>query len=253
MRYEIIYSQKGKDLLTSTKHYHDNTVEIIQIKSGCGNLLINDKIFKFQTGDVFMFDASSLHCTSPDNPEKYCRNKLIFEKQAVTSLIGKSKFNIHFNAGDDVSAELDRLFLNIKNLSEQDDCEILTISEILKLLHICHKNKSNIEPITGVMATKVIEMISDDISSCNNLDKISKKLHISKYHMCRKFKEETGITIYTYIKAQKIALAKKLLCESDKPVSDIAYEIGFADTPCFTRAFKHETGMSPSQFRKSSE
>ncbi len=253
MQYFFIYSQTGKDTPTKKKHYHNNRIEIIQFKKGRGNLLINDRIFRFSEGDVFMYDASVPHCTSPDNNVDYCRNVLMFEKDIVSRLTNKIKFNIRFNADEDTNRKIDELFLNIKKYAKKDEYEIFVISEILKMIHICSRSENNIEPITGGTAFKVIQMISDTSFSQCSLDEISKSLHLSKYHMCRKFKEETGITIYAYIKAQKIVMAKKLLMETDKSISDIAYELSFADTACFTRAFKLETGLSPSQFRKSGE
>jgi AraC-like DNA-binding protein len=44
--------------------------------------------------------------------------------------------------------------------------------------------------------------------------------------------------------------ARKLLCEGTLPVSQIAYRLGFTDVANFTRAFRRENGMSPSEYRR---
>ncbi|CAM2185011.1 Transcriptional regulator, AraC family [Paraburkholderia sacchari] len=44
--------------------------------------------------------------------------------------------------------------------------------------------------------------------------------------------------------------ARKMLLEGDMPVSQIAYRLGFTDLANFTRAFRRENGVSPSEFRR---
>jgi two-component system response regulator YesN len=68
--------------------------------------------------------------------------------------------------------------------------------------------------------------------------------------MCKRFKDETGITIGNYIRMQRLYLAKKLLAETKLPISTIAMDCGFSDLAHFTKLFHTVVKMPPSAYRK---
>ena len=63
-------------------------------------------------------------------------------------------------------------------------------------------------------------------------------------------KKETGTTAQHHIQDAIIERSKHLLRESNQPVSNIAYQLGFQYAQHFTRLFKAKTGMSPNEYRK---
>lgn len=89
--------------------------------------------------------------------------------------------------------------------------------------------------------------ISDDIS----LDAIAEKFFLSKYHMCRLFKEVTSFTIYQYITAKRILLVKQLYKEGYS-LSNAASEAGFGCYSNFYKAYIKQFGRSPKKDFKNS-
>ena len=81
--------------------------------------------------------------------------------------------------------------------------------------------------------------------------KATTKAFDSKWHSClsRKFREETGDSINTYIKKARIELAKVLLLNSDDNMDEIAVKCGFLSRSFFTAAFIKECGISPAKYR----
>ncbi|MDV4744436.1 helix-turn-helix domain-containing protein [Enterococcus faecium] len=63
-------------------------------------------------------------------------------------------------------------------------------------------------------------------------------------------KEEIGVSPKKYLTNLKINKAKKLLTESDDPINLIAGSVGFADALSFSKFFRKELGLSPTEFRK---
>ncbi len=53
-----------------------------------------------------------------------------------------------------------------------------------------------------------------------------------------------------YIKERRLLEARRLLTYSDKQIQEVAYEIGFEDIQAFSRFFKKQQGVSPSEFKK---
>ncbi|RYG36235.1 AraC family transcriptional regulator [bacterium] len=64
------------------------------------------------------------------------------------------------------------------------------------------------------------------------------------------FREEVGCSPREYLSRVRIGAAKNLLLESDLSVSAIAARTGFPDPAYFTRFFRHQIGVSPSEFRR---
>ena len=65
------------------------------------------------------------------------------------------------------------------------------------------------------------------------------------------FKKYSGITLKQHLLQTKMELAKSALSETNQPVSQIAFSLGFSDAHNFSNAFHKVTGLSPSEYRAS--
>lgn len=75
-------------------------------------------------------------------------------------------------------------------------------------------------------------------------------LNLSPYYLSDLLKKETGRNTQEYIHFYIIERAKTALLNSNDPVSQIAYDLGFEYPQHFSKVFKNKTGMSPKEFRK---
>ncbi|MBP5491294.1 MAG: AraC family transcriptional regulator [Clostridiales bacterium] len=73
----------------------------------------------------------------------------------------------------------------------------------------------------------------------------------SKYHFARLFKEYTDVTFYDFLLHRRMQAAKVLLTDTDKTITEIAFQAGFNNLTSFTRSFKNTTGQTPSEYRLS--
>ncbi len=98
---------------------------------------------------------------------------------------------------------------------------------------------------------RIVKLIHDDISDSNfGSEHLSKKLVVSESQIYRKIKAITGKSTAIYIRSIRLQYAKDLLINTNKTVSEVAYEVGFNDPSWFSRAFKDEFGFSPSSVSK---
>ena len=74
-------------------------------------------------------------------------------------------------------------------------------------------------------------------------------LGITQTYLYRIVKSETGLSPKQYIVKRKIRQAKRMLAESNIPISTVAKYVGFDDALSFTKFFKYNVGVSPSAFR----
>ena len=66
----------------------------------------------------------------------------------------------------------------------------------------------------------------------------------------RFFRRKTGRTFEDYVSQARIARACRALLESDRSVTDIAYEVGFGSLTHFHRRFRRVKGITPSAYRE---
>jgi transcriptional regulator GlxA family with amidase domain len=93
------------------------------------------------------------------------------------------------------------------------------------------------------------EFIEANISEKFSVDELSVKFAIGRRHFERRFKKATNNSPMEYIQRVKIEAAKKLLETSTKNISEVMYEVGYADSKAFRTVFKKLTGMSPVDYR----
>ena len=91
--------------------------------------------------------------------------------------------------------------------------------------------------------------IFKDYSKRLTVDELSELCRISKYHFCRLFKKEMGMTVIQYITAYRISLAEAMLKDTDGNIDEIAASCGFGDISYFYRAYKSVKGISPRKAR----
>jgi transcriptional regulator GlxA family with amidase domain len=79
----------------------------------------------------------------------------------------------------------------------------------------------------------------------------AKLLNVSVKTLNRTAKQYLGKTVSDMISARIITQARHELYLSDKPIKQIAFDLGFQDVAYFSRFFKTQTSMSPELYRKS--
>ncbi len=73
---------------------------------------------------------------------------------------------------------------------------------------------------------------------------------LSAYHFLRTFAEVVGVTPHQYLVRSRLRHAARLLAETDRAVTDVAYDVGFGDLSNFVRTFHRAAGVSPGRFRR---
>jgi AraC-like DNA-binding protein len=63
------------------------------------------------------------------------------------------------------------------------------------------------------------------------------------------FKEVYGETPHRYLQRRRVERAMTLLRQTDRPITDVAWDVGFASLGTFSRTFSNIVGLSPSEFR----
>ena len=134
------------------------------------------------------------------------------------------------------------------------------VDHIMKLFanHFIHHYSNYDDLIENVNPSSIIgpyemrnidNFITKNISRSISVEDLANELKVSKFHFLNEFKKFSGITPYQHILNTRIGMAKVLLTNSDKRITEIAHELGFSDSSHFSRTFKKNFGVSPKEFR----
>ena len=96
---------------------------------------------------------------------------------------------------------------------------------------------------------EIVGYIEDNINGKITISDLSLRSRWKKQHFIRVFTNYIGETPYQFILAKKIAMAKKMIIETDISVIDIGFELGFQSHANFCNAFKKITSKTPTNFR----
>ncbi len=92
--------------------------------------------------------------------------------------------------------------------------------------------------------------IQQNIESDISRDTIADNFFLHPDYLSRFFHEHAGVTLAAYIRSARIDYAKQLLQTTDLAANEISFHVGYESAAHFTRAFRRETGLTPSEFRK---
>ena len=100
-------------------------------------------------------------------------------------------------------------------------------------------------------AEEIITYINEHFAEEISVSDLAAKAGLSHYYFIRAFKRETGFTPHEYILNTRIATAQYLLKNTKLTIKDICYQTGFSNESIFCSAFKHRSGITPTQYRTS--
>lgn len=237
-------------------HWHRN-IEILFVTVGIIKVEIDGIVNYAARGDIVVINSNSIHMIMPYTPEAnyYC---LIIDHRFCSDL-GFDTINTKYAT---MSADPE-----IKNIYE-----IIVKESLLNKPHykkavraLCHTmiilldrnqvefrntdvNQETKVQFNNIDTTKLaIEYIHSNYHITFNLDTMAQHVAISKYHMCRIFKEITGTTINQYTNQVRLLKARSHLVNDDLTVSEAADLTGYNSISYFTKSFKHFFGYPPSK------
>lgn len=119
-----------------------------------------------------------------------------------------------------------------------------------KLSVSCQNIMMRKEAQSSSVIDKAKDYISARYSKDISLDDVSREVDISPYYFSKIFKEETGENFIEYVTNIRIAKAKELLQTSDLSIKEICGEVGYADPNYFSRTFKKNVGVTPTEYKE---
>ena len=268
--YTIHYFKYGKNFRFAGES-HDFW-EMVFIDSGNAKVVEDDKIFTLKQGEAVFHHPNRKHNIYTDDDfansaiiSFECKNASLkilsdkvftldeYEKNLLNKIIHEGKMNYQEKLNDIYLTKMTKRQLApfggeqiIKNC-----IELLIISLLRKEISQSKITQDiNVNLSSNQIVDSVKNLLEQKLENAEtvSLDDISFKLGFSKSYIKSQFKKKMGISVIQYYINLKIDKAKKLLSQQKYTVSEIADILGFSSVYYFSRQFKSQTDMSPTEY-----
>jgi AraC-like DNA-binding protein len=132
----------------------------------------------------------------------------------------------------------------------------VALAELMLFITRCKNYEENVIKeidVNNRIMQEVATYIYNHYSERLILEDVAKKFNLSRSYLSKKFKSVTGFGFKEYIINVRIQHACELLLNTNKSITDIAFECGFNDSNYFGDAFRRTKGISPNKYRKNKE
>jgi len=99
-------------------------------------------------------------------------------------------------------------------------------------------------------AIEAAHWIEANAHAAIELSDVARAVALSAFHFLRLFGSVLGVTPHQYLVRARVRRAARLLAQTERAVTDIAFDSGFADLSNFVRTFRRAAGVSPRGFRR---
>ncbi|MEO6584153.1 MAG: helix-turn-helix domain-containing protein [Ferruginibacter sp.] len=147
-----------------------------------------------------------------------------------------------------------------KEMQSKDDMQIEMLRILLKqLVILCTRLHKEQNKIAGIekgrldIVRKFNSLVEMHYKSKHSVADYAELLNKSPKTLCNLFSQLTQNTPLTIIQERLVLEARRLLHYTERTIKDITYDLGFEDIQTFSRFFKNKEGISPTEFRKSSQ
>lgn len=266
--YEIYHYLDSSNLHVSL-HFHD-FYECHYLLSGRVRYEIDNRAYTLSPGDLLLIGPNQLHrplISSTKAP--YERIVLWISRGYIQALSsGESDLSRCFSPEEyplsrlnalrraDVGQRLIALLEATQNGGFGQD--VLCKSRMMDLLVELNRDYLAAGPVperadvrVNALVESVCAYLDEHLAQAVSLDALAAHVYLSKYHLARTFRRETGVTIFRMLLQKRMIRARNLILEG-MPLAAVASQCGFSDYSGFYKAFSSEYGVSPRAYAKQS-
>lgn len=204
------------------------------------------------TGDVLLFNPGEVHAPFPISEGGWSFRMLYLKPKLFERLsqeFGQS--SIRFVRPFVTDAVLSQVLLDLHKRLE-GSCDTLEVESLLlsgvERTVARYASKSVIGParIEREKVQRMQKYIHEHYESDVSLENLATVADLSIFHLVRTFQKTVGITPHRYLTQIRVEMGKRLL-QRGSEITDVAFQVGFADQSHFTRHFKRIFGVTPGQ------
>ncbi len=242
-------------------HYHD-FYKIVFLLSGSGSYVVEGRRYLLKPGDIVLVGNRMVHKPEFERGISYERIILYISPEFLASN-GTDAFRLEDVFTDDrghVLRPTDEFRRRMLSQTAQLEAEmggagpgyvILSRCTLLRtLVEIGEEFARNSGEIPGPIVPKdkkildILRFLDENLTEDISIEDLASRFFISKYHMMRRFREETGTSIHTYLSDKRLFLSRDLI-QAGATATEACFRSGFRSYSAFSRAYGKLFGATP--------
>ena len=253
-----LHSQAGAKV---DYHYHE-FCKLLLLVSGRGGYVVDGQRYLLQPGDVILIGSRCAHRPELEEDSDYERIIIYIspeflqwssteECDLAELFSGRRGHVLRLKEAMHKKVFAQAAALEKELSGNEYGREILSNGALLRLLVEIGRARRQADALNPSPVTpndsRVVEWmqyldrhLSEDLS----MDQLAEQFFISKFHMMRLFRAETGFTIHTYLLQRRLLAARQLI-EKGMLATEACYRCGFRSYSSFTRAYSKHFGTTP--------
>lgn len=252
-------------------HYHEY-IELLYTVKGDYEVSLNGEIYTFPENSMFIINSGEPHSTFAPSKEhtlfciKFLPQVLYSSEQSVSELEQTVPY-VFENLGLQRMFPKEQLcdtfvpsaFENIikENSEQRFGYELAIRSDVLKIfawiIRFWQETSGQGIPQSNstslAVMTKAKDYVNQNLADVT-LNDVADVCNLSYSHFSRIFKSATNMNFTDYVNLARVNESMKLLCTTDRSITDIALTVGFSSTSYYIYIFKKLKNISPNKFRK---
>lgn len=245
-------------------HWQD-TAELIYVKRGAYRVIAGGVLRDISAGEGVLIRPRQIHttiCPDMDDIElavlKFAPGPFLPEEEAMRPVLQEGPA-IWLPCGLSESNEIGKLLEKIEAEWKAGRPGWRTaVKSSISLILVCFyrlrvqtdRSPAAVDPGWNKQFYPVFRYLEEHFTEPVRTEKLLDLCHLSYSRFSVRFRLLTGFCLTEYVSRARIQLARKLLAESDMPVTEVAEKCGYLDICYFERLFRRYVGCSPSQFRR---
>ena len=256
----IYYDQYEIYTQMTPSHWHDH-LEIIYILEGKMKINCNDSEYLLQKSEFYVINSNKIHGTHGGGKIKALLIQIPYAY--MESFIAEYDHIRFVECYQEKKTE--KAYEKMKSLlnafvkihkQKKKGYEMLLMAKVQEFLYLLYSNYSYVE-MEGEKETRqisrlkgLLQYVNTSYSEPITLQKAAEMLSLNTEYFCRMFKRCMGVTFLEYVNLVRIDHIHEQLLSTDDSITQILERNGFTNYKVFSRMFKQQFGMTPSELRK---
>lgn len=256
-------------------HWHDE-VEIIYIEAGRLQVKIGDQEYEGEAGDIFFVNSRELHLMGAEEagvsyytllfPLTFISFQTVdeLESELLAPLRNNQLLFPSCIEDEQIKRELYPVLKRLTEINHHEWNEDIRRADfvvqhlqtrilLLELIQYIYEKHLFVAAVSSrnlELQKEMLVYIQEHFREKITLGILAEKFHLSEKYVSRYFVESFRLPFSNYVMHLRLTEARKLLETTELPVTDVAFQAGFANVSYFIRLFKDTYGTSPQKYRR---
>ena len=256
-----LFHLRDADGIRTDYHYHE-FCKLLILLSGSGSYLVEGQRYLLKPGDMVLLGSHCIHRPEFTPGVPYERIILYISPDFLQrESVGSCRLEDCFSGADGhvlrvPEKQRSTLFAHIEALEAELSQthygrEIACNSLLLQLLVGIARCRQQIyiQPpaptrTNDPLILSILSYLDSHLTEPLTIDALAEQFYLSKFHMMRQFREQTGTTVHAYLNERRLFLARELLAQG-VPSTEVCYQVGFGSYSAFARTYSKLFGTTP--------